>query len=142
MQKTKPAYTLIELIVATAIISILAVSTFIVLEPTNRITTARDSKTKSDAEVVIKAFNFYRLDNGIFPLRAGSSESPVNIGSLTAASTCSGYAPSAYDDVVPDYYGGSDTAPAGSTYFVALADNGSTAVCTYLVDGTKYVVAE
>lgn len=57
-------FTLIELLVVILIISILAVTVFVALNPVKRFSDARDSKRYTDVETILTAVHEYIVDNG------------------------------------------------------------------------------
>ena len=57
-------FTLIELLVVILIVSILAVSVFVALNPVKRFKDARDARRWSDADTILTAIHEYIVDNG------------------------------------------------------------------------------
>lgn len=68
--KNKRGFTLIELIIVIAIVSLIATATVAVLNPFGQFQKARDAKVKSDLAQVQKALEVYYQDNGRYPPNA------------------------------------------------------------------------
>lgn len=84
-QKIQKGFTLIELLVVILIISILAVTVFVALNPVKRFADARDSKRSTDVETILTAVHEYIVDNaGSLP--AGVTTTEQQLG--TSATAC------------------------------------------------------
>ncbi len=59
----KSAFTLIELIIVIAIISILAAAIFVAVDPARRLHEARNARRRSDITTVLEAVKTYQVDN-------------------------------------------------------------------------------
>ncbi|HYM65197.1 MAG TPA: type II secretion system protein GspG [Candidatus Sulfotelmatobacter sp.] len=60
-------FTLIELIIVTAIVALISIATLAVLNPFGQFNKARDARIKSDLSQVQKALESYYQDNGKYP---------------------------------------------------------------------------
>lgn len=60
-------FTLIELILVTAIVGLFAAGTIAVLNPSQQVQKANDSKRKTDLEMIQRALEAYYADNGRYP---------------------------------------------------------------------------
>lgn len=78
-------FTLIELLLVIVIISILAVTVFVALDPAKRIKDARDARRATDVNSLLTAIHEYIIDNkGSAPSGLSSTEKQLG----TAASGC------------------------------------------------------
>jgi len=89
--KAKPQYnsgfTLIELLIVIVIISALAVTVFVALNPVQRLKDSRDARRTSDVETILTAVHQYIVDNkGSFPLGLSTNMAETQLGS--AATGC------------------------------------------------------
>lgn len=109
-------FTLIELIIVTAIIALIATASIAVLNPFSQFQKARDSRIKSDLSQIQKALETYYQDKGSYP----SSTSGYKISDSTTINWGSSWQP--YMNVVPKdptlsnnyvYY-----APNGQSYYI------------------------
>jgi len=92
MKKIQKGFTLIELLVVILIISILAVTVFVALNPVARFKAARDSRRWVDVTSILTAVHEYIVDNnGTMPAGILTSESQLG----TAASGCNTACPGA-----------------------------------------------
>lgn len=74
-KNTTSGFTLIEVILAIAIITIIATVVVVAINPTQRFQDARDAKRQTDIRMILKAVHQYRLDNrGVFPPESRLSE--------------------------------------------------------------------
>ncbi len=64
MKRAEKGFTLIELLVVILIISILAVTVFVALNPVKRFRDARDARRWSDVDTILTAIHEYVVDNG------------------------------------------------------------------------------
>ena len=83
-------FTLIELLIVVAIISALAVSVFVALNPSARIIAANDARRSADADSVLSAIHASIVDNnGNLPsnLPAAGQERQIGSGDATACTT-------------------------------------------------------
>lgn len=64
----KGGFTLVELLVVIAVIGILASATIIIINPAQQFKKARDTKRKSDLEVIRASLELYKADNGTYPI--------------------------------------------------------------------------
>lgn len=64
VQTNQKGFTLIELLIVISIIVILAVSVFVALNPTKRLSNARDARRTSDTDSILSAIHQYIADNG------------------------------------------------------------------------------
>lgn len=82
-------FTLIELLIVIAIISALAVSVFVALNPVGRLQQARDARRTSDVDAILTSIHEYIVDNnGSLPTGLATNTPISQLG--TAASGCSG----------------------------------------------------
>jgi general secretion pathway protein G len=69
-----PGFTLIEILVAIAIIGVIAASTLAIIDPLAQIRKAHDAQRKSDLGQVQRALEIYYQDKGFYPDSTGSYE--------------------------------------------------------------------
>ena len=131
----KKAFTLIELLLVVTVISILAVSVFVALDPSKRLKDTKDARRATDADTILSAIHQAIVDNkGSLP---SAITSPMAITMLGTGAAC---------NVTPGTYCGS--VPAGcinpmmgtinlSTYLKSMPidPNGATGSPAY--DGSK-----
>lgn len=60
----RKAFTLVELLIVIAILAVLSVVVFVVINPGQRIADAQNATVRNDAQTVQKAFELYAVDNG------------------------------------------------------------------------------
>lgn len=60
----RKAFTLVELLIVIAILAVLSVVVFVIINPGQRIADARNATVRNDAQTVQKAFELYAVDNG------------------------------------------------------------------------------
>ncbi len=91
---SKPGFTLIELLLVIAVISALAVTVFVALNPAQRLKDGRDARRQTDVETILSAIHTSIVDNkGTLPsgLTAGMSEKQLGTattGCITSAGGC------------------------------------------------------
>lgn len=79
--KNSAGFTLIEILIAIAIISILAVSVFVALDPITRFQEARNSTRINDVNSILTAIHSYIVDNdGALPTGLSTSMSATELG--------------------------------------------------------------
>lgn len=82
--KNKKGFTLIELLLVIAIISALAVTVFVALNPAKRLKDSRDARRSSDIETILSAIHTYIVDNaGALP--SGLTTTEKQLGTNTGA---------------------------------------------------------
>ncbi len=132
MKKLQKGFTLIEMLVVILIISTLAVTVFVALNPVKRLQDARDAKRWSDADSILTAIHEYVVDNaGALPAGITTTEQQLGTdatgcnaaGCLTppTAAACLnlGTALAPYLKTIPkDPNGGT----AGKTYYKVVKD--------------------
>jgi len=120
-------FTLIELLIVVAIISALAITVFVALNPQRRIIEARDAKRAVDVSTLLDAIHSYVVDNrGSLPtgLTPGMPEKQIGTGNATACSPissggCSVVEGTACIDLavsIPNYLKSNPIDPEGGTY--------------------------
>lgn len=87
MQKIKElmnqrGFTLVELIIVIAIISIMAAGVIAVLDPTAQFQKANDTRRKSDLSQIAKALESYYQDHGAYPTSASYKIYDANLGTI------------------------------------------------------------
>jgi general secretion pathway protein G len=83
--KSNKGFTLIEVLITTALIGIFSVGFMAVLDPAKRIQAARDSERKSDLKQIQAALELYRADQGDYPNRVPNCDN----GSLVSGGCAS-----------------------------------------------------
>ncbi len=85
--KKQNGFTLIELLIVIVVISALAVTVFVALNPVKRTQDARDSRRTADVETILTAIHEYVVDNkGALPTGLTTGMSETQMG--TSASGC------------------------------------------------------
>jgi prepilin-type N-terminal cleavage/methylation domain-containing protein len=70
----KKGFTLIEILMVVTILSVLAVSVFVALNPVKRLKDAKDARRSSDADTLLTAIHQYIVDNkGALPTGLSTS---------------------------------------------------------------------
>lgn len=82
--KNKKGFTLIELLVVIGIISALAVTVFVALDPAKRFKDARNARRTTDADTILAAVHQYIVDTG------GSMPAGVSTSASSIGASCSG----------------------------------------------------
>jgi prepilin-type N-terminal cleavage/methylation domain-containing protein len=82
MIKTKSGFTIVELLIVIVVIGILATITIVAYNGIQ--TRARDNIRYSDAKMIIKALDLYKVDNGTYPINWANSDT-------TGAAICVGH---------------------------------------------------
>lgn len=65
--KTKPGFTLLELVISFAIIGILSVAVYVVISPWQKIERAQQLQSINELNEIGKALGFFAADNGYYP---------------------------------------------------------------------------
>jgi len=87
-------FTLIELIIVIAIISVLVAGVFIAVNPAKRIGQAKDAERWADLNAIIQAIDNYTADNAALPIEFSSAvlNTKIVLCSASAELTCDGQA--------------------------------------------------
>lgn len=89
----KKGFTLIELLIVIVILSVLAVSVFVALDPAKRIKDAKDARRSTDIDSILTAVHEYIVDNkGSLPtgLSTGMAEKQLGTGTSGCAISSGG----------------------------------------------------
>ncbi len=78
-------FTLIELLIVIVIITALAVTVFVALNPVKRLQDARDARRTADVEAILKAIQEYLVENKGLPTGLSASMPETQLGTGTAA---------------------------------------------------------
>ncbi len=133
----KKGFTLIEILMVVTILSVLAVSVFVALNPVKRLRDAKDARRSSDADTLLTAVHQYIVDNkGALPTGLSTSMAITMLGTGAAC------------NVTPGTYCGSvpancvDLATPLATYLKSMPidPNGSTGSPAYTSAKTGYAV--
>ena len=85
----KKAFTLIEILVVVTILSVLAVSVFVALNPGQRIKDAQDARRSTDLDSILTAIHQYIVDNnGSLPTGLTAGMVQKQLGTSTGTPTC------------------------------------------------------
>src|SRR6266699_3777710 len=91
LSNNQKGFTLIELLIVIVIITALAVTVFVALNPVKRVKDAHDSRRASDAETILTAIHEYIVDNNGNLPPAITALQPGTNGNLVAATLLTGY---------------------------------------------------
>ena len=88
--KEKKGFTLVELLVVIALVSVIAAMSLVALNPADIFARSRDSKRFADMAMLMNAFERYNIDNGSYPdlvgvMRISSSLPQEQTGPLQSA---------------------------------------------------------
>lgn len=87
LTSSQKGFTLIELLIVIVIVSALAVTVFVALNPVQRLKDSRDARRTSDVETLLTAIHQYIVDNkGSLPAGLTTSMAETQLG--TGASGC------------------------------------------------------
>lgn len=93
LRSRRPGFTLVELVIVIAVISVITAAVFIAIDPAKRLNSARNSRRWSDVSAILGAIKTYQADNGgTLPgsdLAAAAATSAYVIGT---GPTCTDYA--------------------------------------------------
>lgn len=137
MQNRREAFTLVELLIVIALIAILAVTTFVIINPTQRINASNDARRREEVREIQKAIEVYSTqNNGSLPTASGA-----NLPIVTTANLLSAGAPaSALDGFTPTYMKTIPLDPSGDEYRIGMLADQQVIVGTTLSDGSAYIV--
>lgn len=132
-------FTLVELLVAIAVLGILATVGFLVLNPAEQFQKARDARRKSDLSQIQKAIETFYQDNGKYPDTSGSPDYNIKNAGGTVMDWGTDWTP---------YMGNIPKDPAdpskkyiynstGQTYYLYASLDGETNVLSNLPVGAK-----
>lgn len=83
-QQSQKGFTLIELLIVIIIITLLAISVFVALNPVKRFQDSRDAKRTADVETILTAIHLYVVDNkGALPTGLTSNMAETQLGTAT-----------------------------------------------------------
>jgi prepilin-type N-terminal cleavage/methylation domain-containing protein len=92
------AFTLVELLIVIVIISILAATAVVALDPVKRFRDARNSRRLQDVNTILTAFHSFIIDNnGVFPTNVNTVEKQIGTCSSGGATPCTGAASACLD---------------------------------------------
>ena len=157
-------FTLIELLLVVTILSVLAVSVFVALNPAQRLKDTKDARRASDVDTILSAIHQSIIDNkGNTPsnLPAGGTERQLGSGNSTDCATalttggCNTPASTACADLMTggqnltSYLKSTPIDPSGGTtytalktgYSVAVASTGIVTICSCGKEGTENICA-
>lgn len=87
MFKFKKGFTLIEILLVVAMISVLAVAVFVALNPAKRLIDSKNARRQSDVDTILSAVHQFIVDNrGVFPTNMPATNAESQLG--TAGSGC------------------------------------------------------
>ena len=131
-------FTLVELLIVIAVISILAAVAFVAIDPATRINEAQDSERWSAVNAVLDAFLEYTIDNDGEYLSGVSADGTTHMiatSTDTGCSSCSSDQCTNFSDLATDGYIASlpsdpdgtsswDSGSGGTGYTLTVATNG------------------
>ena len=136
----KKGFTLIELMMVVAIISLLAVSVFVALNPSKRLKDTKDARRTSDVDTVLTAIHQYIVDNkGALPAGLSTSMAITMIGAPPGNNVCN-VTPGTYCGTVPAQCVDLTTPLATYLKSLPIDPNGSTGSPAYTSSKTGYAV--
>ena len=86
MTRSHKGFTLLEILLVVAIISILAGIVIVAINPARQLGSTRDAQRKSDIGTIYKAVNQYLIDNGHYPTTITTTLTPI----CDPAKSCTG----------------------------------------------------
>lgn len=145
----KKAFTLVEVLIVVASVSILATIVYVATNPAERFKAVDNLSDRRGLHDVGEAIHIYKIDNnGELPLYYGTSQMPtypqwyieyiysfygqqynVCVGWPVNETTFPGLAP---------YISGDGLDAQGNPYYLIFLDEGSTYLCTYQIDEDIY----
>jgi prepilin-type N-terminal cleavage/methylation domain-containing protein len=128
----KKGFTLIEILMVVTLLSVLAVSVFVALNPVKRLRDAKDSRRSSDADTLLTAVHQYIVDNkGALPTGLSTSMAITMLGTGAACNVT----PGSYCGAVPAGCVNLTTPLATYLKSIPIDPNGSTGSPAF--DGAK-----
>ncbi|OGD09889.1 hypothetical protein A2397_06210 [Candidatus Amesbacteria bacterium RIFOXYB1_FULL_44_23] len=129
MKSFRKGFTLIELLLVVTIISLLAVTVFVALNPSQRLITTKNSRRTIDVDTILQATHAYIIDNaGAYPtgLTEGMTETQIGTGATGCAIATGGCAatPTGCVDLATNlasYMGSAPIDPDGASTYTAAA---------------------
>lgn len=122
LQELQKGFTLIELLIVIVIITALAVTVFVALNPVKRIKDAHDSRRAADVETILTAIHEYIVDhNGSLPpsLAAQAAGTQYIIGTGCGATCNTNWNGAAYSPTAPNVF----SCNAATAYAPATSSN-------------------
>lgn len=148
MKVQRQAFTLVEILVALAILAILGVVTVLIINPAQRLSDADQAKITQDMTVAADALQLYLVDNlGRTPPRDGGGSSQVETRNWVQTqnidlNTCGGdYQLSQYDDAISGTYIPYDIMEEiEHSYRVVFINTGGFFICREDSDPLDYII--
>jgi prepilin-type N-terminal cleavage/methylation domain-containing protein len=135
----KKGFTLIEILMVVTILSVLAVSVFVALNPVKRLKDAKDARRSSDADTLLTAIHQYIVDNkGALPTGLSTSMAITMISGTTG--TACNVTPGTYCGSVPANCVDLSTPLATYLKSIPIDPNGATGTPAYTLAKTGYAV--